>query len=276
MGRLAIFVIALCFCMMITDGYDFGSLSVATPAILRDWHIQPKEMGAVFSVTFFGLLIGSLFYGWMGDRYGRRFTIIFGTFNFGLPVLLIIWASNAEELKLLRFLGGVGMGGIVPIAYTLVSDYAPRRSRSTVTVITNAGYSVGVALTGLVASSRSYRATAGSRSSLSAPACRSAMAVVLAFTLLPESPLFLSAQGSRRRRGAAPAGQRACFATSWIGPDVRFVPGDPPGEAGQGRRRHACRNFSAARARRRRFFLWIVVCLRRAGVSSSWRAGCRW
>ncbi len=149
-GRLAIFVIALGFCMMISDGFDFTAMSVATPAILRDWHIGPKDMGVVFSVTFFGLLVGSLFYGWMADRFGRKFTIVFGTFNFGIPVLLTIWAANVEQLMVLRFIGGIGMGGIVPIAYTLVSDYAPRRMRSTVTVITNSGYNVGGVLSGLV------------------------------------------------------------------------------------------------------------------------------
>ena len=71
-GRLAILVIALCFAMMIADGYDFGALSVAAPAIMREWHVQPKEMGGVFSVTFLGLLVGSLFYGWLGDRFGRK------------------------------------------------------------------------------------------------------------------------------------------------------------------------------------------------------------
>ena len=92
--RLAILVIALCFCMMMCDGYDFVALSVAAPAILRNWHVLPSAMGLVFSITFIGLLVGSLFYGWLGDRLGRRFTIILGTCNFGIPVLLTIFANN--------------------------------------------------------------------------------------------------------------------------------------------------------------------------------------
>ena len=54
--------------MMIADGYDTGIISVATPAILRDWKIQPKDMGLVFSMSAIGLLIGSLFYGWLDGR----------------------------------------------------------------------------------------------------------------------------------------------------------------------------------------------------------------
>lgn len=189
-GRLAIFVIALCFLMMIADGYDYGALSVAAPAILRQWHVEPKEMGGVFSITFFGLLVGSLCYGWIGDRFGRRSTIIFGTFNFGIPILLTAWAQNVEQLMILRFLGGIGMGGIVPVAYTMVSDYAPRRMRSTVTVITNAGYSVGAAATGLVAAVAIPHYGWQSLFLIGASASL-AMGVVL-IVLLPESALFLA------------------------------------------------------------------------------------
>jgi MFS transporter, AAHS family, 4-hydroxybenzoate transporter len=149
--RLAIFVLILAFVMMMADGYDFGTLSLAAPAILKEWKIARTEMGAVFSITFIGLLVGSLIYGWIADRFGRRFTIIFGVFNFAIPILLTIWATTVTQLSILRFIGGVGMGGIVPIAYTLVSEYAPRRMRSTVTVITNAGYNIGAALGGLIA-----------------------------------------------------------------------------------------------------------------------------
>ena len=188
--RLAIFTVALCVVMMLTDGYDFAALSIAAPAILRDWKIEPKAMGLVFSVTYFGLMAGSIFYGWIADRFGRRFTIIFGTLNFGIPTLLNIWATNSTELMVLRFVAGLGMGGVVPIAYTLVSEYAPRRMRSTLTVITNAGYGIGASLTGVIAvvSIPAYGWQSlffiGGLFSL-------AMAAALIFWL-PESPHFLA------------------------------------------------------------------------------------
>ena len=149
--RLGIFVLILAFLMMMADGYDFGTLSLAAPSILKEWQIARTEMGAVFSITFVGLLVGSLIYGWIADRFGRRFTIILGVFNFAVPILLTVWATTVTQLSILRFVGGIGMGGIVPIAYTLVSEYAPQRMRSTVTVITNAGYNIGAALGGLIA-----------------------------------------------------------------------------------------------------------------------------
>ncbi len=148
---LAIFVLVLAFLMMMADGYDFGTLTTAANSILTEWKISRTELGAVFSITFIGLLVGSLIYGWIADHFGRRFTIIFGVFNFAIPILLTVWATNVTQLSILRFIGGVGMGGIVPIAYTLVSEYAPRRMRSTVTVLTNAGYNLAAAAGGLIA-----------------------------------------------------------------------------------------------------------------------------
>jgi AAHS family 4-hydroxybenzoate transporter-like MFS transporter len=150
-SRLGILVLILAFLMMMADGYDFGTLTTAANSILNEWKISRTELGAVFSITFIGLLVGSLIYGWIADRFGRRATIIFGVFNFAIPILLTVWATNVTQLSILRFVGGVGMGGIVPIAYTLVSEYAPRRSRSTVTVLTNAGYNLAAALGGLIA-----------------------------------------------------------------------------------------------------------------------------
>jgi AAHS family 4-hydroxybenzoate transporter-like MFS transporter len=220
--RLAVLVIALCFCMMICDGYDFVALSVAAPAILRHWHVQPKAMGLVFSVTFIGLLVGSLFYGWLADRFGRKFTIVFGTFNFAIPVLLTVWVSSIEQLALLRFVAGIGMGGVVPIAYTLVSDYAPRRTRSTVTVITNAGYSVGGILTGLIAAAAIARF--GWQALFAVGACMSLLVAVLLILWLPESPrhLALTDPTSPKLRRLV----ERLMQGEAVAPDALFVPGD--------------------------------------------------
>jgi AAHS family 4-hydroxybenzoate transporter-like MFS transporter len=191
-GRLALVAIILCFVMMVADGYDFATLSVAAPAILREWQIQPREMGAVFSLTFFGLLTGSLIYGWLADHWGRRPTIILGALNFSIPVLLTVWTTTTNELMLLRFVGGIGMGGIVPIAYTLVSEYAPRRFRSTVTVLTNAGYSVGATITGIVAAFCIPHF--GWQSLFIVGAGLSLVLAIVLFAYLPESILFLATQ----------------------------------------------------------------------------------
>lgn len=275
--RLGIFVLVLCFLMMLADGYDFGTLSLATPSILREWHLQPKEMGFVFSITFFGLLVGSLTYGWIADRYGRRFTIILGTFNFGIPILLTVWVTSINELAALRFIGGVGMGGIVPIAYTLVSEYAPKRMRSTVTVLTNSGYSLGAAAGGLIAAA-SIPAYGWQSLYVIGAAFSFAMALVLIF-YLPDSALFLALKKPNAPQ-LGPLAQRLLGRT--LAPETRFVAIDEH-EEGETGRAGFLRLFTGLRAYATSllwllfvsdslgfFFLasWLPLVMENAGVGS--------
>jgi AAHS family 4-hydroxybenzoate transporter-like MFS transporter len=251
-GRLAIFVIGLAVAMMVADGYDFTALAVATPAILRQWHVAPKAMGAVFSVTFFGLMCGSLFYGFLGDRFGRKATIVFGTLNFGLPVLLTVWASSIGQLMVLRFIGGIGMGGIVPIAYTLVSDYAPKRMRSTVTVIANAGYSVGGVLTGIVAAVAIPRF--GWPSLFVVGAGLSLVMAVVLWALLPESPQYLALRqpdSEALRRLAERLLHRP------IAPGTRFTTTDPQERHGTPGKNTLLQLFQGPRAAAT-VLLWVL------------------
>jgi AAHS family 4-hydroxybenzoate transporter-like MFS transporter len=278
--RLGIFVLVLCFLMMLADGYDFGTLSLAAPSILREWNIQPKDMGAVFSITFVGLLVGSLTYGWIADHFGRRFTIILGTFNFGIPVLLTIWVSSVEQLAVLRFIGGIGMGGIVPIAYTLVSEYAPRRLRSTVTVVTNAGYNLGAAMGGLIAA-----ASIPAYGWQSLYVVGAIFSFVMAFVLiiyLPDSVLFLTLKKPNSPQ-LRPLAQRL-LGDQAIAPETRFVAVDVHEDYDRAERPGFFRLFSGTRAYATGllwllfladalgfFFLasWLPVVMVGAGVSPS-------
>jgi AAHS family 4-hydroxybenzoate transporter-like MFS transporter len=278
--RLGIFVLVLCFLMMMADGYDFGTLSLAAPSILHDWKIQPKDMGAVFSITFVGLLVGSLTYGWIADHVGRRFTIILGTFNFGIPILLTVWATNVEQLAVLRFIGGVGMGGIVPIAYTLVSEYAPRRLRSTVTVVTNAGYNIGAAMGGLIAAASipAY----GWQSLYVIGAIFSLVMAVVLIVYLPDSVLFLTLRKPNSPK-LRPLAQRLMGGQA-IAPETRLIAADVQEDDESAGRAGFFRLFTGTRVYATTllwllfladalgfFFLasWLPVVLGNAGVSPS-------
>jgi len=116
-------------------------------------------MGLVFSITFIGLLVGSLFYGWLGDRLGRRFTIILGTCNFGIPCSDRL-GNQRPELAILRFIAGIGWARR---AYRVHPGqrYAPRRLRST-SGSHQRGHSLGGVARGLVAAAV-IRHTVGSR-----------------------------------------------------------------------------------------------------------------
>ncbi len=277
--RLGVFVVALCFLMMLADGYDFGTLSLAAPSILREWRVPPKQLGGVFSITFVGLLVGSLIYGWIADRFGRRFTIILGTFNFAVPILLTIWTTDLGQLAALRFLGGVGMGGIVPIAYTLVSEYAPRRLRSTVTVITNAGFNIGAAAGGLVAAAAIP--AHGWRSLYIIGAAFSFAMLLVLIVYLPESPFYLAVK--KPNSPGLRALVRRLLSEGEVAEDARIVAVDPSEDDGTIGRAGFRRLFAGRRAYATIllwllfvadalgfFFLasWLPVVMEAAGVDS--------
>jgi len=151
-GRFAIGLLLWCFLVMAMDGYDQTAVSFAAPAIVRDWHVNRAGFGPVFGAGLFGTLIGSFVFGTLGDRLGRRQAIIIGGFVFGALTLASVWAGSLQQLMLLRFLAGLGMGGVVPNAVALVAEYAPKRLRATWVTLMFSGFSIGAGTGGFVSS----------------------------------------------------------------------------------------------------------------------------
>jgi AAHS family 4-hydroxybenzoate transporter-like MFS transporter len=152
LGGFALGLIAWCFLIVLIDGYDQVAVAYSAPALIRAWHITAAGFGRVFGVGLFGVLVGSLLLGFCGDRFGRRRTIIYGTLLFGALTIACARASSLEELTVLRFLAGIGMGGVVPNTVALVSEYAPKARRATWITLMFSGFSIGAGGGGAVAS----------------------------------------------------------------------------------------------------------------------------
>lgn len=152
LGGFALLLIVWCFAIVLIDGYDQVAAAFAAPALIHAWHTDAAGFGRVFGVGLFGVLVGSLLLGFSGDRFGRRLTIIYGSIWFGMLTFLCSYASSVEQLTLLRFFAGVGMGGVVPNTVTLVSEYAPKARRATWVTLMFSGFSIGAGGGGAVAS----------------------------------------------------------------------------------------------------------------------------
>ncbi|HEX4194799.1 MAG TPA: MFS transporter [Stellaceae bacterium] len=148
LGRLHFLVFALCFVALFLDGMDFGTVLVAAPAILRDWHLQQNAMGIVFGAGNFGLLIGAVIFGKIGDRYGRRVGIIAGVLTYSLPALVTGFAGDINQLLVLRCLTALGIGGVVPNAIALLNETAPQKYRASFVIVSLIGNSLGAAAVG--------------------------------------------------------------------------------------------------------------------------------
>lgn len=149
-GVFTIRLVFLSFAVMLTDGYDLLAASYGAPALIAAWHLHPAELGPVFSASPLGMVIGSPLLGWLGDRFGRRMTVILGTVIFGIFTLLCATAHSVEQLMVLRFVTGIGLGGMLPNTTALNAEFAPRRVRATLVVLMFMGVTAGSTLPGLV------------------------------------------------------------------------------------------------------------------------------
>jgi len=156
-GRFAVGLLFWCFLIMLMDGYDQTAVSFAAPAIIKDWHVARGGFGPVFGAGLFGTLIGSFIFGYLGDRLGRKRAIVIGSLFFGALTYASVWATSLQQLMLLRFLAGIGMGGVVPNSVALVAEYAPKRLRATWVTLMFSGFSIGAGSGGLVSSALIHR-----------------------------------------------------------------------------------------------------------------------
>lgn len=139
------------FLAMFTDGFEISALGLAAPHIVREWGVAPGAMGPMMSASLFGILVGAPLFGFLGDRFGRRAAILLGVIVFGSTTLAVVAAENVSQITWLRFITGIGMGGIMPNAIALNSEMAPRRLRATLVILMFMGITLGGAVPGLVA-----------------------------------------------------------------------------------------------------------------------------
>jgi len=143
-------IIALCAAVVFLDGFDAQAIGYVAPALIREWGFERHQLGPVFSAGLVGLMLGALFIAPLADRFGRRPVILLSTAIFGAFTLATVWTTNLDQLLLLRFLTGLGLGGCMPNAIALTSEYSPTRSRSLLVMLMFAGFTLGSLVGGLI------------------------------------------------------------------------------------------------------------------------------
>jgi MFS transporter, AAHS family, 4-hydroxybenzoate transporter len=133
------------------DGYDIGAIAFAAPHLIADWHVSPKELGLVLSASNIGVLFGSQIFGWIGDRYGRKTSLILCNLLFGVLTYWAAYATNLTEMTWLRFVAGLGIGGVIPNVVAINAESAPRHLRATLAIIAVGLVPLGGALAGFAA-----------------------------------------------------------------------------------------------------------------------------
>src|SRR5262245_3923190 len=127
MSRRQLWTIVLCGIVVVLDGFDTQCMGFLVPVISENLHIPLPSFGPVLSAALVGLMIAAMASGPIADRWGRRWVVIVSVFVFAIFALLTARASSLEQLILFRFLTGLGLGGAMPNAVALTSEYTPKR-----------------------------------------------------------------------------------------------------------------------------------------------------
>ncbi|PXW97424.1 AAHS family benzoate transporter-like MFS transporter [Sphaerotilus hippei] len=136
-------VLFWCALIIVFDGYDLVIYGVVLPVLMKEWALSPLQAGALGSYALFGMMAGAMVFGPLSDRIGRKKAITMCVILFSGFTVLNGFARNPTEFGLCRFLAGLGIGGVMPNVVALMSEYAPRKIRSTLVAIMFSGYSVG-------------------------------------------------------------------------------------------------------------------------------------
>ena len=144
-------IFALCFCVVLLDGFDTAAIGYIAPSLVSEWGIERSALGPVLSAALFGLVVGSLSAGPLADRFGRKTILSISVLIFGLACLASAFSAGLNQLVAWRFITGVGLGAAMPNAVTMMNEYCPEARRATLTNAMFCGFPLGAAFGGFVA-----------------------------------------------------------------------------------------------------------------------------
>ncbi|WP_077488165.1 MFS transporter [Sinomonas mesophila] len=198
-------VLFCCWLAILAEGYDVGVLGAVLPSLAEygDWSLTPLQLGGLGSYALVGMLIGAMCIGTLSDLFGRRRMLAVSMIIFTLTQLGAALAPTPEVFGLFRLLGGLGMGGIIPVAAALTIEYSAPAKRSFNYGLMYSGYSLGIVVSALCA--LSFLPTLGWRWVIGFGAVPIVI-LPLIMALVPESLEYLVSKG-RKEKAQALAGR---------------------------------------------------------------------
>ena len=141
-------VVFICWLAILADGYDLGIYGAVLPKLLEynSWALSPAHAGTIASYALFGMFIGAILVGTITDLIGRKWTLICCLALFSTTMGLAALAPSPELFGLWRFIGGIGLGGVIPTASALTVEYSPKKRQSFIYALMFTGYPLGIVL----------------------------------------------------------------------------------------------------------------------------------
>lgn len=193
--RSTAFVTVLCWIAVLLDGFDLVVLVTTLPSMLDDpaWDLSGAQATQISTIGLIGMTIGALLIGFLTDKLGRRKVLISAVFLFSVFTMFLAFTTHVGWFSLWRFLAGAGLGGALPTAISLVTEFRSGRKAGSASTTLMTGYHVGAVLTALLG--MFLIDAAGWHSMFIAGAVPGLILAPVLYLMLPESPAYLRIKG---------------------------------------------------------------------------------
>lgn len=152
-NRFHLTVLLWCAAVIVFDGYDLAVVGVALPLIMKDMGVDATQAGFMASSALFGMMFGNIVFGGLADRYGRKLSISICIVIFSVFTALAGMVKDPVSFSVVRFVAGLGIGGVMPIVVAQMTDYSPLRMRAAFVALSFSGYSIGGMLAAILGKS---------------------------------------------------------------------------------------------------------------------------
>lgn len=136
-------VLFWCALIIVFDGYDLSVVGIALPSIMAKMGVDATNAGFMVSSALFGMMFGAIFLGTIADKIGRRWAIAICIGLFSVFTAAAGLADDPFTFGAMRFLAGLGIGGVMPNVVAQMTEYSPRKIRATLVTLMFSGYAVG-------------------------------------------------------------------------------------------------------------------------------------